>query len=107
MGKKFAVRDAVGRLCRSLSALGCVYEIEGSASQYVYVRRPLPAKFRVSDHRPKLSRFLRDTGRALYFFDIGPHNLTVQQAVDAYREKAAERGLRLSSETVYTPKAPE
>lgn len=91
MGKKakFTIMDATANLCRRLSELGCVYQWEGTNSRYVYVTTPRAAKFRVSDHSPKLSRFLRDNGRAKnLFFDIGPHAMTVHAAVTAYAEAA-------------------
>lgn len=49
------VADASEALCGGLTDLGCIYEIEfdnrgGNRSRYIFVRKPIAAKIRVSDH---------------------------------------------------------
>lgn len=73
---KETVRDVVTALCGALSDLGCVYDCDfdnrggQNKSCYVFVRKPLPAKLRVSDHRS--SRIDKDKGRAkMLIIDIG------------------------------------
>lgn len=67
MEKTKAVRDATTALCGALTDLGCVYECQfdnrgGNRSDYIHVRRPLPAKIRISDHPS--SRVDKDKVRA-------------------------------------------
>lgn len=50
-----AVEDAHLTICGALSDMGCIYDISidnrgGSRSRYIFVRKPVQLKIRVSDH---------------------------------------------------------
>lgn len=83
MSKK-EVQDTVARLLSALAGLGCEFHFESDNrasrhSHYVYVRRPKYIEIRVSDHPAnKIKR--RKT------FDIGPHGMSLEQAVEGITE---------------------
>lgn len=82
--------EAVVQLCNLLDRLGCIYELRGDnrvqhlnsrqfpvrehRSRYIYVSRPKYIEIRVSDHKQNKIR-RRKT------FDVGPHGLSLEQAV--------------------------
>lgn len=86
MATKFDIPDASGRICSALSALGFEYYLEADnrggkrASQYILVRRPKPAKIRVSDHRSNWVQKNMDRARTL-LIDVGPWGVSVDEAI--------------------------
>lgn len=78
------VAAMTGELCSALSRLGCEYDCSSShqaslKSHYIYVRRPKYFEIRVSDHSIKKVK-RRKT------FDVGPHGVSVEQAVSEITE---------------------
>ncbi len=83
------IKDVTTALCGALSDLGCVYDCEldnrgGNRSTYVRLRKPTPAKIRISDHRS--SRIDKDKGRAkMLIIDVDVeargHGVSWQEAV--------------------------
>jgi hypothetical protein len=56
MALRILVRDTTTAICGALSDLGAVYDCQfdnrgGNRSDYIFVRRPIAAKIRISDHR--------------------------------------------------------
>lgn len=82
--------DLAADLARQLSDMGCVYEWEGDNrsyrnSRYIFVRRPVAAKFRVADHPS--DRIQKDLGRSRgRVYDVGPHAMSVEQAIEAFKQ---------------------
>lgn len=87
--------DVAADLTRELEALGCVYEWSGDnrshrTSRYIFVRRPLPATFRVADHPSERINKAVVKARG-QIFDVGPHAMTVEQALAAYKESLEKK----------------
>lgn len=88
MGRR-DVEDATTALAGGLSDLGCVYDCEfdnrgGNRSNYIFVRRPLPAKIRIADHPSQ--RMDKDKARAKMLMidvSVGPRKfgVTWQEAI--------------------------
>ena len=84
------------RLCGALSDLGCVYEVEfdnrgGKRSRYIYVRKPVSVKIRVSDHRS--DRMEKDKARSRQMvLDVGKHGLSWEEAVAQIHEASRQDG---------------
>jgi hypothetical protein len=83
---KQEIADATARLCSVLTGLGFEYHFEadnrgGNKSHYIYVRRPIYMEIRISDHpMNKIKRRKR--------FDIGPHGISLDQAIEQITELA-------------------
>ena len=92
-GKKI-IEDIAGSLCSALTDLGCEFYWEGDnrggkhTSKYIFVRKPVAMKIRVSDHRS--DRAEKDKQKRVKTFDVGPHSQSWQDAI-------AEIGSILSS----------
>lgn len=76
---KQEVVDIATKLCGVLTDMGCEYHFETdnrskSKSCYIYVRRPKYMEIRISDHPPGRRRYTQ--------FDIGPHGLSVETALE-------------------------
>lgn len=84
---KSEVMDTAASLCGILTDLGCIYEFEAdnrsqNKSVYIYVRRPRYFQVRVSDHpRKKHARKM--------MIDIGPHGLSLDEAIVQIKAKLA------------------
>ena len=81
MASKNEIQDMVASICGVLTGLGCQYEFEADnrsdrRSHYIYVRRPKYFEIRVSDHRANKMRRRK-------MFDIGPHGMPYDHAVQA------------------------
>lgn len=79
---KQEIQDTAAKLCGVLSELAFEYEVVNSSrsdqkSCYVYVRRPRYLEIRISDH---VGRHRKK------HFDIGPHGITLEQAIAELRE---------------------
>lgn len=77
--KKNEVHEMTASVCSALTNLGCEYHFESdnrsqNRSHYIYVRRPKYIEIRVSDHPINKVRRRKQ-------FDIGPHGLSVEQAI--------------------------
>lgn len=74
------IEETTAKLCGALTELGFEYHTEADnrsnrRSHYIYARRPIYMEIRVSDHPPgKVQRRKR--------FDIGPHGISVEQAIE-------------------------
>lgn len=74
------------KLCGALTDLGFEYHFEADnrsarKSHYIYVRRPISMEIRLSDH----------AGRRAKRFDVGPHGMTVDQAIAELTQLAQTR----------------
>jgi hypothetical protein len=86
---KREVEDATTSIAGALTDLGCQYDCEfdnrgGNRSNYIFVRKPVPAKIRIADHPS--SRMDKDKGRAKVLVidvNVGPRKfgVTWQEAV--------------------------
>lgn len=76
-----------------LSDVGCVYECQfdnrgGKRARYLFVRRPVAAKIRVSGHPS--DRIEKDAGRSrVPVFDIGPKRMSFTDFTVAFRHLLA------------------
>lgn len=82
---KTEIREMATTLCGTLTDLGFEYHVEADnrgnrRSHYIYVHRPIYMEIRVSDHRHGTGRRKR--------FDIGPHGLSLEQAIKEITELA-------------------
>lgn len=76
---KQSVKDVTTALCGALTDLGAVYDCDfdnrggNHRSCYVFLRKPITAKIRISDHRS--SRIDKDKGRSkMLIIDVGIGN---------------------------------
>lgn len=92
---KQSIADDSEQLCGALSDMGCEFHWEadnrgGFNSRYVFVRRPVAAKIRVSDHKSDRIERAKEKSRTL-LLDVGPHGLSWQDAVAQIRAAAGSR----------------
>lgn len=77
--RKNEIQEMAAAVCGLLTELGCEYHFEADnrsskRSAYIYVRRPKYMEIRVSDHAAGRVRRHKQ-------FDIGPHGISVDQAI--------------------------
>jgi hypothetical protein len=82
------VENASESLCGGLTDLGCTYEIEfdnrgGNRSRYIYIRRPLAAKIRVSDHpSDRAEKDMKNSRMLVLDVGTGRHGISWQVALE-------------------------
>lgn len=80
---KREIEDATTSIAGGLTDLGCQYDCQfdnrgGNRSNYLFVRKPVPAKIRISDHPS--TRIDKDKGRAKMLtidVSVGPRQFGV------------------------------
>ena len=87
--RKQSIADESEKLCGGLADMGCKFHWEadnrgGVNSRYVFVRRPVVAKIRVSDHKSDRTERDKRKSRTLVL-DVGPHALSWQDALAEIR----------------------
>ncbi|MDE2096556.1 MAG: hypothetical protein KGL39_04860 [Patescibacteria group bacterium] len=91
MSKQSIDADTEG-LCGALSSEGFEFHWEadnrgGKSSRYFFIRRPIVAKVRISDHVSDRTQKEQKNSRTLCL-DVGSHSITWQQAMRRLRESA-------------------
>lgn len=93
---KQVIEDAHLALCGALSDMGCIYDISidnrgGSRSRYIYVRKPIAAKLRVSDHgSDRMEKDARHSKMPLFDIRTDGRGQTVAQAIAVFGLTVAE-----------------
>lgn len=93
---KIAIEGAHLALCGALTDIGCTYDIHtdnrgGGRSRYIFARKPVAFKVRVSDHGS--DRVKKDAAHSrVPIFDVRTdgRGLTVQEAITAISALVAE-----------------
>ena len=86
---KQELQDMTAKLCGILTELGFEYHYEADnrsdrKSHYIYVRKPAYMEIRLSDHAGNRVKHRKR-------FDIGPHGITLEQAVVDLQQIAPNR----------------
>lgn len=87
--KQRAVADIHARICAELSDRGYIYEIQidnrgGDRARYIFVRQPISAKIRVSDHdSDRIKKEAHHSRTCIFDVRVNGGGLTWQQCIAA------------------------
>lgn len=91
---KQVTEDLTLEIAGFLSDAGCVYDCQfdnrgGERARYIFVRKPLASKIRISGHVS--NRIEKDAAHSrIPIFDIGPRRMSVANFVQSFRELLSE-----------------
>ena len=94
--KRDLIADLSENLCSRLTDLGFEFHWEAdnrhhNRSRYIFVRRPVPLKIRVSDHPSPRIEKEKENSR-VKVFDVGPHALSTNEVLNEISNLVARSG---------------